>query len=162
MSGRKRRPVQFNIRVAAELRDNLRKAAKRHGVSLNEETAVRLGRSFGEERLFGGERGRQFFYFLATTFVLEGERHYRDTPQGKEAGKDPDISLWIKDPDIYQAALLGTIYQLILQQPDATAERCALQSEDLRVRLVNHFMQKAELKRRSAVLPKPKPAEDAA
>jgi Arc-like DNA binding domain len=162
MSGKKRRPVQFNVRLAAEVRDDLRKAAKRHGVSLSEETAMQIGKSLGEEKMFGGEQGRQFFYFLATTFMLEGERHYRNTPAGKAADKDIDISRWIKDPDTYQAALLGTVYQLMLQQPDLSQERCAMQLEDLRISFTNHFLRQAQLKSRSATLPKQKPAEDAA
>lgn len=148
MMARKRtRPVQFNVRIAAELRDSLNRAAKQNGVSLNIETAKRLGGSFAEEKAFGGEAGRRLLFFIAAAFVFAGERFYRDhiSPRQKTPPGELDVSLWIEEPEVHSAAMMNVIEQWMLHhQPGVTLEKCLLQVEDLKGRIATHFLQKKQ------------------
>jgi hypothetical protein len=141
---KKSRAVQFNIRIADELRDNLKKAAKQNGVSLNVETAKRLGQSFAEEKAFGGEAGRRWLHFLADAFVFAGEHYYRNHIRPKRktdrADEGPNVALWIEEPEAYQAAMMDVIECLMRRQPGATYEKCIAQFESLRGIIGTHFV----------------------
>ena len=139
---RKNKPVQFNVLVASELRDRLRKEAKKNGVSLNAETAARLGKAFAEETAFGGEAGRGFLYFLATTFVFAGERYYRDHISPEQKVLPPNVSLWINQPEAHEAAMMSAIQALMLHQPSATLDKCRMQIVSLKGRIETHFLNK--------------------
>ena len=145
---KKSKPVQFNVRLASELVENLKKAAKQKGVSLNAETVERLGKSFAEEAAFGGEAGRRLLHFIATAFVFAGERYYRDriNPEQKtRPGEALDISLWINEPEAHAAAMLSAIEALMLHQPGVTAEKCRLQLLSLDGRIATRFLNKEKV-----------------
>jgi Arc-like DNA binding domain len=147
---KKNRPVQFNVRIAAELRDNLNRAAKQNGVSLNVETTKRLGASFAEAKAFGGEAGRRWMYHITTMFVFAGERYYRDHIKPKQqktdknADQGPNVALWIEEPEAYQAAMMDVIEQLMRHQPGATWEKCKPQLDSLTGRIATYFLRKGQ------------------
>lgn len=146
MSGRKaKKIIQAKIRIAAELQSQLEAAAKKRGHSFNTEAAMRLGKSFGEEKAFGGEAGRRLMYFIMSAFVFAGERYYRDrlSPKQKQApGGAIDVSLWIDEPKAYAAAMMNVIEQLMLHQPGVTEEECWAQVKSLEGTLGTHFANK--------------------
>jgi len=142
---KKKGVVGIKLRVATELLSELEAAAKKSGHSFNAEAVARLGRSFSEEKAFGGEAGRRLLYFLATAFVFAGERHYRDRIKPKQKtppGEVLNVSLWIDEPEAYAAAMMNVIEQLMLhQQPGVTLEKCVLQLKSLEGRIATHFLQ---------------------
>jgi len=131
---RKKGVVGIKIRLATDLISQLEAAAKKHKISFNHEATRRLGLSFGEEKAFGGEEGRRLLYFIATAFVLGGNR----AAQGRK------LSAWIKDPDAYTAAMFALLHALMIGQPGATLERCLLQVESLKGRVATHFSNKGK------------------
>ncbi len=149
---RKKTVIGIKLRVAAELLAQLEAAAKKNKHSFNAEAAMRLGKSFGEEAAFGGEAGRRFLHFFATAFVFAGERHYRDrlSPKQRQAlGDAPNVSLWIDEPEAYVAAMMATIEQLMLRQPNATHEKCVQQLKVLNAYIATHFVNKSRLEKMS-------------
>jgi hypothetical protein len=64
--------IPFNLRLDAELLKELRKAAKKNRVTVTAEMAMRLGKSLGEEKLWGAARHAIFTW--ASTFVWAGEQ----------------------------------------------------------------------------------------
>jgi hypothetical protein len=148
MPRRKRKEiVQVKIRLHASVLAQLEAAAKRSEHSFNAEAAIRLGKSFGEEAMFGGEAGRRWMHHLMTTFMLAGERHYRDYIRPKQttdkADQHPDVALWINEPEAYQAAMRATIDALMFQQPELTLEKCLLQLKYQEGSIAAHFFTKA-------------------
>jgi hypothetical protein len=140
LQARKQRLVQLNVLVADELRDKLRKAAKKNGASLNGEAAARLGGSFAEAQAFGGEAGRRWLHFLATAFVVAGENYYRNRINPKhKTGEGPNVSLWIDEPEAYAEAMMNVIEQLMFHQPGVTYEKCIAQHDALHGIIFNHF-----------------------
>ena len=108
---------------------------------------------FGEERALGGEAGRRLMYSIMSTLLFTGERYYRDrlSPKQRPAPNDaPDVShKWIDEPEIYAAAMMSVIEQLMLHQPGVTEEKCALQIEILRGTIVTHFINKSRMEKMS-------------
>jgi hypothetical protein len=131
---RPRKPdvVAIKIRIAASLVDKLEAAAKQHGNSFNAEAAKRLGKSFAEEEAYGGEKGRELLYLMASSFVVAGDR----------AAGGRKLSSWIKEPGPYAAAMSGVLYALIMGQPDATLETCLKQLASVKGRIASHFANK--------------------
>jgi hypothetical protein len=103
--------VQFNIRLGTERREELRKAARQHGVSLTVETAKRLGRSFDEERLLGGEEIHRFMFVLAAVSV----------PAGRNAANDDKLP-WIEQPRAYDAFLRALLDTALNMHPGISAD----------------------------------------
>lgn len=127
---KKSRPVQFNVRVASELRDSLKRSAKKNGVSLNVEAVRWLGRHLAEEAMLGGEEARERLQFITNTFVLAGS----------SAAGGRKLSSWIGEPTAYSAGMFALIESLMLGQPGATLEKCRLQIESLKGRVATHFV----------------------
>jgi hypothetical protein len=144
--------VGVKIRLAASLVAQLEAAAKKTpGRSFNAECAMRLGRSFGEEEAFGGEAGRRLIHFLAAAFVFAGERYYCDriNPKHKTPpGETLDASLWIDEPEAYDAAMMSVTEQLMLhRQPGVTPEKVRLQLMSLKMTAATHFANKSSRER---------------
>lgn len=144
---KKKGVVGIKLRMATELLSELEAAAKKSRHSFNAEAVARLGRSFAEEKAFGGEAGRRLLYFIATAFVFAGERYYRDSIKPKQKtppGEALDVSLWIDEPEAYAEAMMNVIEQLMLHQPGLTLEKCVLQVKSLESYIATHFLQKGQ------------------
>lgn len=143
---KKKGVVGIKIRLATELISELEAAARKSGHSFNAEAAIRLGRSFAEEQMFGRETGRRLMYFLATAFVSSGERHYRDRINPKQkppSGETLDAALWIDDEEAFDAAMMNLIEQLMLhRQPGVMPEKVRLQLKSLEMTAATHFANK--------------------
>jgi hypothetical protein len=127
LQARKQRLVQLNVLVAGELRDKLRKAAKRADHSLNTETAMRLGRTFAEDEMLGGKTGRTMFLNMAARFLTAGDN---------AAGGKTDISLWISQPQPYTEAMSAVMHELISHLPPGVAPEALLAlAESLKTRI---------------------------
>ena len=129
---KKRKTVQLNVLVASELRDKLSKEAKRNGVSLNAEAAQRLGKSFAEEKMLGGEKGRRRLQSITNVFVVAGT----------SAASGRELSLWIDEPTAYSLAMFALIESAMLGQPDCTLDKCRMQIASLKGRIETHFLNK--------------------
>jgi hypothetical protein len=146
--GRPKKPdiVGVKVRLARALVAQLEAAAEKHEQSFNAECARRLGSSFREEELFGGEAGRRWMHHIANTFVIAGERHYRDHIRPKQktdkADEGLDVALWINEPGAYQAAMIRVIEELMVNQPKITPEKFKLQMLSLEGRVKSHFVNK--------------------
>lgn len=68
----KHKGVQYNVRLDAGLLKDLRKAAKKNRVSLTAEMAMRLGKSVGDEKVFGA--ANHWIFEWAATFMWAGEQ----------------------------------------------------------------------------------------
>jgi hypothetical protein len=137
--------VAAKIRLASSVVEQLEAAAKKRRHSFNAEAAIRLGNSFMEEKIFGGEAGRTMLHFIATAFVLAGERYYRDhSPTQKTSlAKGADVSLWIDEPKAHGEAVISAMEQLMLHQPHPTSEKCMLQIRRLTGRIASRFLSDA-------------------
>jgi hypothetical protein len=129
--------VAIKIRVAASLLAQLEVAAKKHGNSFNAEAAKRLGKSFAEEEVFGGEDGRRVLYFLTSAFVLAG----------KAAAGNRETSKWMSDPKAYAAAMFGVLEALMIAQPGVSLETCVLQLESMKGRIATRLLGKEMVSR---------------
>jgi hypothetical protein len=128
---RKKDVVGIKIRLAASLVAQLEAAAKKTpGRSFNAECAMRLGRSFGEEKAFGGELGRRLMFFIANGFVIAGENYHAQQLKAPPPS-NPKVSAWIKDPHTYAAAVMGAVDAMLVGQPDSTREICMLRLKSL-------------------------------
>jgi hypothetical protein len=140
---KKKGVIGIKIRLAAELISKLEAAAGKSGHSFNAEAAIRLGRSFAEEQTFGGEAGRRLMYFLATAFVHAGGNYHRNQLSPKQKpppGEGPNVSLWIDDPEAYQAGMMNVIEQMMFHQPDVTYEKCIEQWKVFSSVITTHFV----------------------
>jgi hypothetical protein len=135
--------VQVKIRLHASVLAQLKAATKNAGHSFNEEAAMRLGRSFGEEKQFGGAVGRRWVDFLTSAFVFAGEQYYRNQLSRKQKpppNEGPDVSKWIDDPEVYAAAMMNVIEQLMFRQPGVTYEKCIEQWNAHKGVIASHFV----------------------
>jgi hypothetical protein len=130
VSSKKRKTVQLNVLVARELRDKLTREAKRNGVSLNVEAAKRLGKSFAEDEMLGGEEGRRRLQSISNVFMLAGST----------AAGGRKLSSWIGEPTAYSAGMYALIESVMIGQPDCTLDKCLLQIESLTGRVTRHFL----------------------
>jgi hypothetical protein len=139
--------VQVKIRLHSSVVSQLKAAAKKSGHSFNAEAAIRLGKSFGEEAMFGGEAGRRWMHYIATMFVFAGERYYRDYIRPKQAtnkaDERPNVALWINDPKVYQVAMMHVIEELMINQPEITYEKFKAQVLSLDGWGATHFINKS-------------------
>lgn len=136
---KKKGVVGIKLRMATEFLSELEAAAKKSGHSFNAEAVARLGRSFSEEKAFGGEAGRRWMYYITTMFVVSGERYYRDHIRPKQKTDKADewsnVALWINEPEAYQAAMMDVIEELMVNQPEITPEKFKAQMLSLEGRV---------------------------
>jgi hypothetical protein len=121
MTMRKRKPAQFNVRFAAELFDEVKKAAKQNRNSLTAEIAMRVGKSFGEEKLWGAARHAIFTW--ASTYVWAGEQAAKTN--------NIKISQWITDR--------GCLGEAWVAATRASLDAVAPTPQDRR-QLIDHFL----------------------
>jgi hypothetical protein len=114
-------------RVHKSLHRQIRQAAKASGRTMSDEMAFRLGQSFAEERVLGGEAGRRLLYLIASAFVFAGERYHYAQQLKAPPGGSVNVSDWINDPQTYAAAMMGAVEAMMAGQPDSTREICMLQ-----------------------------------
>jgi hypothetical protein len=53
--------------------------------------------------------------------------------------KSKDVSQWIDEPDCFEAALIAVCVMVMINQPDASLEKCREQLRLLRRRIDAHF-----------------------
>src|SRR5262245_38456209 len=140
---RRTRAVQCNIKLAVEVRDQVKREARRQGRSFSEEVARRVGRSLLEDFGYGGEGGRLMAIAIGTAFISAGS----SVATAKEG------NAWIgTEPKAYDAAMRAAIEVLLDAHPGI--------SED--TLLIAHSLwgrTKTKLDNQPA---KPRQAEDAA
>jgi hypothetical protein len=105
--------IQTKIRISADVKSQLEAAARRNKNTFNAECASRIGKTFAEERVFGGPDGRHIVNLLASSFMFAGQR----------AAGDRKTSQWINDPAVYREAVLGVLKTLEAHRPAGLSDR---------------------------------------
>jgi hypothetical protein len=108
------------LRIHNDIIAELKKAATRDKVSFNEEAVMRIGRTFQEEKLMGGQLGRNLVQSMTSSFFTTGQR------EALLCGKSDEISQWINDPQCYAAAALAVFQHLLMNQSEETLKFCRL------------------------------------
>jgi len=129
MSARSKEIIGVKIRLPEALLAQLEAAAAKSQRSANAEAVVRLGKSFTEEIVFGGQEARQIIQLMAAAFLSAGQR---------AAGKQKD---WVhNNPEAYAQGWLAMVQATLLEQPGITVEQCRLQLQSLIGRIETYFI----------------------
>jgi hypothetical protein len=101
--------ADVKTRLREPLRARLERAARDHGISMNQEICNRLERSFQREEEFGGLEGRERAHLALSAFNTAGARWARE--RGVSGA-------WQNDPECYLVAALAAAHALMLGAPE--------------------------------------------
>jgi predicted transcriptional regulator len=126
--------VHVGFRVPPDLKRRLEAAAKTSTRSISQEAELRLEQSFRSQDFLGGVEVQQLLDKVALAFAHEGQLA---ADSKRKRGE------WAGDPECYQAAMLGAMETLLLQQPEPKVgtlpESIQAQIESLRGRMATHI-----------------------
>ncbi|MBZ9710496.1 hypothetical protein LB543_27740 [Mesorhizobium sp. ESP7-2] len=135
--------VSLGLRVTADMKERLDRAAAENGRSQSQEAEYRLERSFGDERLFTSPEMRFWAIMKAGRFAQEGQ--FCAAQKGHPGWSDTE---WMADPDCRQKATFDVIDSLIkdvVAMPDANPEDIANYIESLKARFINRLASAGKL-----------------
>ena len=124
-----RKRDSVTIRTRGDLKAQLEQSAAAHQLSVSEEVARRLERSFSEQAALGGPEMQRLAYHMVAAFALPAQLSARDKQN------------WINDQDGYRAGAIGVCDALFQGLSD---EDAALAIEALKGRLLTRIAQAKE------------------
>lgn len=114
--------ASLGLRVTAEMKEKLDRAASQNGRSQSQEAEYRLERSFADDGLYTSSEMRLWAVMLAGVFAQEGRFQARMQDESR-IWSDAD---WMSDPLIYQSAMFAVIRNLIRNMPSPSRENVRL------------------------------------
>jgi hypothetical protein len=134
--------VSLGLRVTADMKGRLDRAAAENGRSQSQEAEYRLERSFSDERLFTSPELR--FWAIMKAGLLAQEGQFAAAQKGHADWSDKE---WMADPDCRLKASFDVIDSLIkdVVALGSDPEDIALYIESLKARFINHLASAGKL-----------------
>ncbi|MER8431395.1 hypothetical protein [Mesorhizobium caraganae] len=129
--------VSLGLRVTADMKERLDRAAAENGRSQSQEAEYRLERSFSDERLFTSPEMRFWAIMKAGRFAQEGQ--FCAAQKGHAEWSDKE---WMADPDCRLKGTFDVVDSLIkdvASMPGSSIDDMAQYIESLKARFINHL-----------------------
>jgi hypothetical protein len=107
--------VALGLKVTAEIKQRLDKAARKSGRTQSQQAELMIERAFAEQEALGGPEMRQMVYLMGSAFAVAAQR----TARGK--------SDWITDPRAYSEGVAGVLNALLIGFPGGEGRKPAIQ-----------------------------------
>jgi TraY domain len=103
----------MSLRVTAEIKEQLEKAARRSGRSLSQEAELRLERSFAQDGAMAAALGGPEIERVARLMAAA----FKDGGAAASGSPELPVEEWIRYPDMYQAAIDAVVDVLSVRKP---------------------------------------------